>query len=147
MLPVSARGRSTIPYLLCCQAERRVLILCACVALGWFNPETLDLLLLSGPPPLDGKRPARFGSLTWLRADKSPRGPVATSHTNLQTYKPPIIFALLASCAVPVLGPALLVAKSLAVRPCVCLPTETPRILPFSRLLRYLHKLSAGIAS
>lgn len=85
----------------CCQAERRVSRLRSAVALpvavcwaglGSFNPEALDLLLSSGPPPLRCTRPAGYGSSICLKADKSPRSPVETSHTNLE---PSHILALL----------------------------------------------------
>lgn len=113
------------PYrtLLCCQAERRVsrltsaavcFTVCVCCyavvvswslsagLAGWFNPEALDLLLSSGPPPLRCTRPTGYGSLMCLKADKSPRSPVKTSHTNLEpSHILALLHNLLFSCPWP----------------------------------------------
>lgn len=88
--------------------------------LGWFNPEALDLLLSSGPPPLRCTRPAGYGSSICLKADKSPRSPVKTSHTNLE---PSHILALLHNLLL--LSPA---------------PPSSPRVSPSSLVSAYHQK-------
>lgn len=88
--------------------------------LGWFNPEALDLLLSSGPPPLRCTRPAGYGSSICVKADKSPRSPVKTSHTNLG---PSHILALLHNLLL--LSPA---------------PPSSPRVSPSSLVSAYHQK-------
>lgn len=98
---------------------------------GWFNPEALDLLLSSGPPPLRCTRPAGYGSLICLKADKSPPEPCRnlSFHTNLEpSHILALLHNLLFSCPWP--------------RPH---PLESR--LPASSLPTHRHRLDSSLCS
>ena len=101
----------------CCYAVLRAGL--GWAGLVWFNPQALDLLLSSGPPPLRCTSPAGYGSSICLKADKSRRSPVETSHTNLESSH---ILALLHS----------LLLLSFA-------PPSLPRVSPSSLTSAYLQ--------
>ena len=158
-LAIRQRGpcRDCDVLLLLLYSANALLLPLLCAGLGWgmgmgtglglFNPEALVYRLLSsGPPPLRCTRPAGYGSLTCLKADKSPRSPVDTSpRTNpepshIPALFPPLRFLHLVLPSSPRVFPSSLVSAN---------PQNPPRrlLLALDQFPWYLHNRPAGSTS
>jgi hypothetical protein len=160
LLPSGREARVETVICCCCCCILPMHCYCRCCVLGWaglgwgtgmglgvFNPEALVYLLLSsGPPPLRCTRPAGYGSLTCLKADKSPRSPVDTSpRTNpepshIPALFPPLRFLHLVLPSSPRVFRSGLVSAN---------PQNPPRrlLLALDQFPWYLHNRPAGSTS